>query len=29
MEDVVFNNSKTGFWVRFAATWIDLFIVVA
>lgn len=29
MEDVVINNSKAGFWVRFAATWVDLFIVWA
>ena len=29
MENIVINNSKAGFWVRFAATWVDLFIVWA
>ena len=26
MEDTIINNRKAGFWVRFAATWVDLFI---
>ncbi len=29
MKDIVINNRKAGFWVRAAATWIDLFIVWA
>ncbi len=27
IESVVTNNRKAGFWIRFAAIWIDLFIV--
>jgi uncharacterized RDD family membrane protein YckC len=27
MENVVINSRKAGFWIRFAATWIDLFII--
>lgn len=26
MKDIVINNSQAGFWVRFVATWVDLFI---
>ncbi len=29
MEDAETNHGKAGFWVRFAATWVDLFIVWA
>jgi uncharacterized RDD family membrane protein YckC len=29
MENVAINNHKTGFWIRFTATWIDLLIVLA
>ena len=27
MEDVIINNRKAGFWVRFAATWIDILVI--
>lgn len=27
MEDVITNNRKAGFWVRFAAIWMDLLII--
>ena len=29
MKDVLANHRKAGFWVRFAATWVDLFIAWA
>ena len=27
MEDVIINTRKAGFWVRFAATWVDILII--